>query len=78
MSTDPADEGTSELDVRGIDGEPFGEIMGALDSLPDDGTLVLVNSFEPEPLYSVLEQRGYTYETSRAAENEWRVTITVG
>ena len=78
MSTDTVDEGTNELDVRGIDGEPFGEIMEALDSLPDDGTLVLVNSFEPEPLYSVLEQRGYTYETSRAAENEWRVTITVG
>jgi uncharacterized protein (DUF2249 family) len=51
--------------------------MDALDSLPDDGTLVLVNSFEPEPLYPVLEQRGYTYQTSRAAENEWRVTITV-
>jgi uncharacterized protein (DUF2249 family) len=78
MSTDTVDEGTSELDVRGIDGEPFSEIMDALDSLPDDGTLVLVNSFEPEPLYSVLEQRGYTYETSREAENEWRVTITVG
>ena len=77
MSTDTVDEGTSELDVRGIDGEPFGEIMDALDSLPDDGTLVLVTSFEPEPLYSVLEQRGYTYDTSRAAENEWRVAITV-
>lgn len=77
MSTDAVDEATYELDVRTIDGEPFGEIMEALDSLPDDGTLVLVNSFEPEPLYSVLEQRGYTYETSREAENEWRVTITV-
>ena len=76
MSTDTVDEGTYELDVRGIDGESFGEIMDALDSLPDDGTLVLVNSFEPEPLYLVLDQRGYTYETSRAAENEWRVTIT--
>jgi uncharacterized protein (DUF2249 family) len=77
MSTDTVDEGTYELDVRGIDGEPFGEIMDALGSLPDDETLVLVNSFEPEPLYSVLEQRGYRYETSRAAEDEWRVTITV-
>ena len=77
MSTDAVDEGTHELDVRGIDGEPFDEITDALDSLPEDGTLVLVNSFEPEPLYSVLERRGYAYETSRAAENEWRVTITV-
>ena len=77
MSVDTVDEGTDELDVREIDGEPFGEIMDALDSLPADRTLVLVNSFEPEPLYSVLERRGYAYETSRVAENEWRVTITV-
>lgn len=76
MSTDAVNGETHELDVREIDGEPFGEIMDALDSLPDDGTLVLVNGFEPEPLYSVLEQRGYTYETSQEAEDEWRVTIT--
>lgn len=76
MSTDAADEGTHELDVRELDGEPFGEIMDALDSLSADGTLVLINSFEPKPLYSVLEGQGYTYETTRAGEDEWRVTIT--
>lgn len=76
MSTETRDEKTDELDVREVDGEPFGEIMDALDSLPDDGTLVLVNDFEPEPLYAVLTRRGYAYETSQVRDDEWRVTIT--
>jgi uncharacterized protein (DUF2249 family) len=76
MSTDTVDDKIHELDAREIDGEPFDQIMSALDSLPEEGTLILINSFEPEPLYSVLEQRGYTYMTSHAADDEWRVTIT--
>lgn len=67
--------GTRELDVRDIDGEPFGDITDALDALPEGEQLVLVNSFEPAPLYGVLEQRGFTYETTRVADDEWRVTI---
>lgn len=63
------------LDVRDVDGEPFGEIMDALASLDDDGTLVLVNSFEPEPLYAVLAQRGFTHEAEQVTEDEWRVEI---
>lgn len=77
MSADTTDEGTRTLDVRKTDGRPFDDIMDALDSLPDDETLVLVNSFEPEPLYSVLERRGYTHETTRGADGEWRVAISV-
>lgn len=76
MSTDAADGGTRELDVREVDGEPFDEITSALESLPEDGALVLVNGFEPEPLYATIERRGYAYETSRAEDGEWRVTIT--
>lgn len=64
-----------ELDVREIDGPPFEDIMAALDELPDGGTLVLVNSFEPEPLYDVLERRGFAYETEAVDDDEWRVTI---
>lgn len=76
MSTDPTADATRELDVRTIDGEPFGEIMAALDELGGDETLVLVNSFEPEPLYAVLARRGYAHETTRAGDDEWRVSIT--
>ncbi|WP_435079680.1 DUF2249 domain-containing protein [Halococcus sp. AFM35] len=76
MSTDPATNGTQELDVRTIDGEPFSDIIAALERLDENETLVLVNSFEPEPLYNVLEQRGYIYETIHAEDDEWRVSIT--
>jgi uncharacterized protein (DUF2249 family) len=67
---------TRELDAREIDGEPFGRIMAALRELPEDGSLVLYNSFEPEPLYGVLENRGFSHETTRVSDDEWRVQIT--
>jgi len=64
------------LDAREIDGEPFGEITDALADLDDGETLVLVNSFEPEPLYAVLDERGFEHDTDRVAPDEWRVEIT--
>ena len=76
MSTEPTTDGTRKLDVRTIDGEPFTDIMAALEDLNENETLVLVNSFEPEPLYPVLEQRGFVYETTHAGDDEWRVSIT--
>jgi len=72
MSTDTPDR---SLDARRIDGEPFSDIVAELDALGDDETFVLVNSFEPEPLYDVLERRGFTHETERVADDEWRVEI---
>jgi uncharacterized protein (DUF2249 family) len=63
------------LDAREIDGEPFGRIVGELETLPETETLVLVNSFEPEPLYAVLERRGFDHDTEHVAEDEWRVEI---
>jgi uncharacterized protein (DUF2249 family) len=72
MSTDTPDR---TLDVRKIDGEPFSDIVAELDALDADETFVLVNSFEPEPLYQVLERRGFAYETEQVGDDEWRVTI---
>lgn len=68
-------QSTRELDAREIDGEPFGAISSALADLGDDETLVLYNSFEPEPLYEVLDQRGFDHETEQVAPDEWRVEI---
>lgn len=68
-------EARRRLDVRGIDGEPFGDIMAELDALPDDETLLLINSFEPEPLYPVLERRGFRYETTAEEPDRWHVEI---
>ncbi len=64
-----------ELDVREIDGEPFSDIMAALDSLPSDESLLLINGFEPRPLYEVLEQRGFRHETTNPDPDRWYVKI---
>lgn len=50
MATD-RNEADRRLDVREIDGEPFGDIMAELEERPHDETLPLVNSFEPEPVW---------------------------
>lgn len=68
-------ESTWTLDVRKIDGEPFDDIMRALENLSANETLLLINSFEPQPLYTVLEQRGFTYETTQVVPDEWHVRI---
>ena len=68
-------EADRRLDVREIDGEPFDDIVAELETLPDDETLLLVNSFEPEPLYGVLEERGFEYETASPGADLWHVEI---
>jgi len=77
MSTSAPDAGDDarRIDVREIDGEPFGEIVTALDGLDPGETLVLAAGFEPVPLYDVLERRGFVHETTRVDDGEWRVEI---
>lgn len=75
MRSERFDEADHKLDVREIDGEPFDDIMAALDNLSQDESLLLINSFEPEPLYRVLEDRGFTYETANPSSSEWHVKI---
>lgn len=62
------------LEAREVDGEPFSAITAALEELGDEETLLLVNSFEPDPLYDVLDRRGFRYETSQV-DGEWHVKI---
>ncbi|WP_276259035.1 DUF2249 domain-containing protein [Haloglomus litoreum] len=76
MRSEGFDDPDRELDARAIDGEPFEDIMAALDELPDGESLLLINSFEPEPLYGVLEDRGFEHETAKPAPGEWHVEIT--
>ncbi|MFC7019378.1 MULTISPECIES: DUF2249 domain-containing protein [Haloarcula] len=70
-----ADTTVTELDVRAIDGEPFPEIVSALETLGPEDTLRLVSAFEPVPLYGVLETRGFAHETERVDSDMWRVII---
>jgi len=64
------------LDVREIDGEPFGDIMGALDDLDTEESLLLISGFEPVPLYDVLSDRGFQHETTQVDDAEWHVEIS--
>lgn len=64
------------LDVREIDGEPFGDIMAALDDLDDEEALRLVSDFEPKPLYEVVTERGFEYDAEQVSPDEWHVTIS--
>jgi uncharacterized protein (DUF2249 family) len=68
-------EADHRLDVREVDGEPFSDIVAALNDVAQGESLLLVNSFEPEPLYDVLEDRGFTYEASNPEPDVWHVQI---
>ena len=59
------------LDVREdikIGNDPFKKIMEAVNNLNEDEALVLINSFEPFPLYSVLKNKGFEHITDNTAE----------
>ena len=75
MSRNAADA-TRHLDAREIDGEPFSALTAALDDLDDGESLLLINSFEPTPLYDVLERRGFDHETTNPEPDVWHVEIT--
>lgn len=59
--------------ARGQD--PFATIMQAVGHLRAGQELLLIAPFEPVPLYTVLEQRGFAHATEYTAPNEWRVTF---
>ena len=67
---------TIELDVRPYNergDEPFTAIMSAMDSLKDNEQLLLINSFEPKPLYAVVRKRGFSHVTMDMGNDEWRI-----
>lgn len=78
MATDGETTGDHVLDAREIDGEPFGEIMSALETIEGDESLLLINSFEPEPLYGVLSARGFDYKTTQEGDEEYHIEIVRG
>ena len=59
-----SDEKIVTLDVREDirqGREPFEKIMAAVDRLEPDETLLLINSFEPRPLYRVMVRNGFSH-----------------
>lgn len=59
------------LDVRDLlknNKDPFNLIMRELKSLPDEHTLILINSFEPVPLIDMLTKKGYDCQSIQINE----------
>jgi uncharacterized protein (DUF2249 family) len=55
-----------DLDVREMlkqNKDPFNVIMSAIENLPLDSSLNIINTFEPIPLINILTKKGYTYKT---------------
>lgn len=56
------------LDVRPVielGKDPFLDIMGAVKGLNTDEILLIINSFEPIPLYTVLAKKGFKHWTDK-------------
>jgi uncharacterized protein (DUF2249 family) len=45
--------------------DPFKTLMDATKKLPDDGVLLVINSFEPLPLINNLRDKGFGHQTER-------------
>ena len=67
------------LDVRPVlaeGGEPFVQILETAERIATGQSLVLIAPFEPAPLYSVLEGRGFSHATEHVGADEWVVRFT--
>lgn len=67
------------LDVRSIlqaGGEPLPEIMKAVASLESGQGLRLLATFKPVPLFSLMQQRGYTHAEKELGGGDWEVVFT--
>jgi len=68
-----------DVDVRPIlrgGGEPFGEIMAAVNALEPGQGLRLLATFKPVPLFHVLGSKGFTHEAREIGEGDWEVLFS--
>jgi len=71
VATAPLDE---TIDVRPLQvagQEPFSAIMAAAHRVLPGRAFLLVNTFEPVPLYDVLGRRGFVHWAARRGPEEW-------
>jgi uncharacterized protein (DUF2249 family) len=65
-----------ELDVRPIlasGGEPFQAIMEAVEGLAPGQGLRLLAPFRPQPLFSVMERKGFVHQVSELENGDFEV-----
>lgn len=58
--------------------EPFQRIMAAVEALGPTDELVVINTFEPVPLYTVLGRRGFQHKAAEVGPEEWQVRFWRG
>jgi uncharacterized protein (DUF2249 family) len=67
---------TVTLDVRAYHErgeEPFAAIMTAARDVGVGEHFILINSFEPVPLYGVLGNAGFEHKAEEIGPEEWRI-----
>lgn len=68
---------THDLDVRGLPPpEPFEHIMRALPALPAGACLHVHIDREPYPLYEVLRNSAYAWQTTAQADGSFSIRIS--
>lgn len=60
-----------KIDVRGVSGNFFQGIKHQAMDLPVESGIEIIQTFDPLPLYEVMEQLGYEHHTERIHENEY-------
>ncbi len=68
-----------ELDVRPLlreGGEPFQDIMAAVQSLAPGEGLRLLSTFKPTPLLSLMSRRGFSSETQELDGGDWEISFS--
>ncbi len=66
-----------ELDVRGLPPpEPFENIARALQTLSATETLQVLIHREPFPLYEMLRDAGYAWQTTALGNGDFKILIT--
>ncbi|MCR5101942.1 MAG: DUF2249 domain-containing protein [Butyrivibrio sp.] len=64
-------ESFKKIDVRGLQGNFFPGIKKQAMELPKGEGIEIIQSFEPIPLYEVMEGLGYEYHTKQVADAEF-------
>ena len=64
-------DGFKKVDVRGVAGNFLDGIRKQAAALPEGEGMEIVQTFEPIPLYEVMEILGYEHHTEKTADNEY-------
>jgi len=65
-------ESYTVLDGRGLAGNFLSEVLAKAKKVAEGGGICVIQSFEPIPLYSTLEDIGFEHSTEKVSDNEYR------